>query len=60
MFLLSDKFDYEQYIATLAISGTIRGSSKGKTVSEFLKDRRWMRKRYHLYKNMFQGIFLYI
>ena len=50
---LSDKIESVQYNAALAITGTIRGTSKEKLYQElgfeFLKDRRWLRRMSYLY-----------
>ena len=51
---LSEKIEFLQYNAALAITGAIKGSSKEKLYQglgfESLKDRRWMRKLCYLYK----------
>ena len=51
---LSDKIESVQYNAALAITGTIRGTSKEKLYQELglesLKDRRWLRRMSYLYK----------
>ena len=51
---LSDKIESVQYNAALAISGAIKGILKEKLYRELglklLKDRRWLRRLYYLYK----------
>ena len=51
---LSEKMEYLQYNAALAITDAIKGSSKENLYQELgfgsLKDRRWMRKLCYLYK----------
>ena len=51
---LSDKIECVQYNAALAITGTIRGTSKEKLYQqlglESLKDRRWLRRILYLCK----------
>ena len=51
---LSDKIETAQCNAALAITGTIRGTSKEKLYQdlglESLKDRRWLRRMSYLYK----------
>ena len=53
---LSDKIKTVQYNAALAITGSIRGTSKEKLYQEFelqsLKDRRWLRQMSYLYKTI--------
>ena len=53
---LSDKIESAQYDAVLAITGTIRGTSKEKLYQELgpesLKNRRWLRRMCYLYKNI--------
>ena len=50
----SDKYEFAQYKAALAISGAIRGTSKEKLYKELglesLKDRSWLRRMSYLYK----------
>ena len=51
---LDHKIELVQYNMALAITGAIRGTSKGKLYQEFVfesfKDRRWLRQSYYLYK----------
>ena len=62
---LSIQYNTVQYNAALAITGAIRGSSKGKLYQELgfesLKDRRWLRRLCYLYKivNTKQPAYLY-
>ena len=48
LFTLANKVESVQYNAALAITGAIRGSSKGKLYQELgfesLKDRGWLRR----------------
>ena len=62
---LSIQYNTVQYNAALAITGAIRGSSKGKLYQELgfesLKDRTWLRQLCYLYKivNTEQPAYLY-
>ena len=51
---MSDKIETVQYNTALAITGTIRGTSKEKLYQalglESLKDKRWLRRMSYLYK----------
>ena len=49
---LTNKFESVQYNAALAITGAIRGTSKGKLYQgiESLKDKSWLRPLCYLYK----------
>ena len=51
---LVNKIASAQYNGALAITGAIRGTSKKKLYQELgfksLKDRRWLRRLYYLYK----------
>ena len=51
---LANKIESVQYNAALAITGAIRGTSKEKLYQELgfesLKDRRWLRRLFYLYK----------
>ena len=53
---LTNKIESVQYNVALAITGAIRGTSKEKLYQELgfesLKDRRWLRRLCHLYKNV--------
>ena len=53
---LSDKIESVQYNTVLAITGAIRGTSKKKLYQELglqsLRNRRWLRRMFSLYKNI--------